>query len=88
MITHNESASIAACISFVNVLWNLLQMDTPPHPSWWLETYVQVAMDLEVDDTYRPRGGNFLDYRGTLWRFVEERVSDAYQERPRFRTDG
>ena len=77
MLTHNDSASTAACLSFVSLLWNLLQMDTPPPPRWWLDTYLQVAVDLEVDDTYRPRGGDFTAYRGTLGRFVEERVSEA-----------
>ncbi len=78
MMTHNDSASIAACISFVNLLWHLMQMDAPPQPGWWLETYVEVARGLEVDDTYRPRGGDYAGYRGTLWRFVEDRVSEAH----------
>ena len=57
MITHNDSASISTCLSFVNVLWQLLQMDAPPEPDWWLETCVETARDLEVDDTYSPRAG-------------------------------
>jgi ADP-ribosyl-[dinitrogen reductase] hydrolase len=77
MITHNDSASIAACLSFVNLLWRLMQREAPPPPGWWLETYVQVARDLEVDEAYRPRGGDYPDYRGTLWRYVEERVREA-----------
>jgi ADP-ribosyl-[dinitrogen reductase] hydrolase len=77
MITHNDSASISACLSFVHMLWQLLQMDAPPEPSWWLETYVETARDLEVDDTYSPRRRD-LPYRGTLWRFVEEQVGTAY----------
>jgi ADP-ribosyl-[dinitrogen reductase] hydrolase len=78
MITHNDSASTTACLSFVNMLWHLLQMDAPPPPGWWVEAYVQVARDLEVDETYRPRGGQFPDYEGPLWRFVDERVREAY----------
>ena len=77
MMTHNDSASTAACLSFVSLLWTLMQMDTPPTAGWWLETYVRVARDLEVDDTYRPRGGDWTGYHGTLWRYVEERVSEA-----------
>ena len=77
MITHNDSASISACLSFVHMLWQLLQMEAPPEPAWWLETYVKTARDLEVDDTYSPRRRD-LAYRGTLWRFVEEQVGKAY----------
>ena len=79
MITHNDSGSTASCISFVNLLWQLLKMDAPPDPDWWLETYVAVARDLETDESYTPRGGAFTDYRGPIWRFVEEKVGAAYR---------
>jgi ADP-ribosylglycohydrolase len=77
MITHNDSASLSACLAFVHILWQLLRLDDPPEPDWWWETYVQTARDLEVDDTYRPRGGVFVAYQGTLWRFVQEQVPKA-----------
>ena len=32
MITHNDSASISACLSFVNMLWKPLQVQAPPQP--------------------------------------------------------
>ena len=79
MITHNDSASTAACLSFVNMLWQLLTLDGPPEADWWLQTYVETAKDLEVNDKYRPRGGAFCDYQGTVWRFVEEILGEAYQ---------
>jgi len=79
MITHNDSGSTASCISFINMLWQLLKMDTPPDPEWWLETYVSVARDLETDEEYTPRGGAFMDYRGPIWRFVLEKVGAAYK---------
>jgi len=56
MITHNDSGSIGACLSFVNILWHLLLMESPPEPFWWLKTYVKVARELELDETYEPRG--------------------------------
>lgn len=79
MITHNDSASIAACVSFVNLLWKLLHVERAPEPGWWLESYVEVARDLEVDEGYRPRGGAFVGYEGTLWRFAAERIGEAYR---------
>lgn len=82
MITHNDSGSIAACVSFIHMMWHLLQMQSAPEPYWWLNTYVEVAKDLESDDTYQPRGrlGYSIDYKGPIWRFVEEKVGDAYRK--------
>jgi ADP-ribosylglycohydrolase len=79
MITHNDSGSTASCISFINMLWQLLKMNTPPEPEWWLETYVAVARDLETGEEYMPRGGALMDYRGPIWKFVQEKVSAAYR---------
>ena len=80
MITHNDSASISACLAFVRILWEALRMDNPPDPTWWLDTYVEAAKTLEVKNTYRPRGGAFTDYQGPLWLFVEEKVRKAHDQ--------
>jgi ADP-ribosyl-[dinitrogen reductase] hydrolase len=80
MITHNDSASISACLAFVRILWAVLQMGTPPDPTWWLDTYVNTAKTLEIKETYCPRGGAFTDYQGTLWGFVEGKVRKAYDQ--------
>jgi ADP-ribosylglycohydrolase len=78
MITHNDSASIAACLAFVDMLWQLLQMPTPPQPEWWLETYAKAARDLEQDERYRSSAPGRESYQGTLWQFVQEQVSAAH----------
>jgi ADP-ribosyl-[dinitrogen reductase] hydrolase len=80
MLTHNDSGSTASCISFVSMLWQLLKMDTPPDPEWWLETYIAVARELEVGEEYTPRGGAFMDYRGPIWKFAQEKVVAAYRK--------
>jgi len=77
MITHNDSGSIAACLSFINILWQALRMKQPPEPEWWPRTYVEVARDLE-QSTYGPRGGSYHHFRGHIWQFVEETVEAAY----------
>lgn len=79
LITHNDSASLSACVAFVNMLWHLLPMKSAPEPIWWLDTYVGSAGELELSQQYRPRGGSFIDYSGPIWRFVEQVVSDAYR---------
>ncbi len=77
MITHNDSASTAACLAFVNMLWQLLQMDTVPAAQWWLDSYVSIARELETGTAYRPRSINIADYAGPVWQFVEEKVNEA-----------
>jgi hypothetical protein len=62
------------------MLWELLRMEGPPEPKWWLETYVAVARDLESDESYTPRGGAFTNYKGPIWRFVQEKVAEAHRE--------
>lgn len=79
-VTHNDRAAIATSIAFVNMFWRLLRMDAPPNPIWWLKSYTWVARDLEGDTNYEPRGGKWAGkYRGPLWGFVQERVSEAHQ---------
>jgi ADP-ribosyl-[dinitrogen reductase] hydrolase len=80
MMTHNDTCSISACIGFAAMLWELLDMDSPPHPQWWLERYVEVAKHLEDGTAYTPRGGQFMEYRGPAWQFVQEKVSWANEQ--------
>ena len=77
MITHNDSGSIAACLSFINILWQALRMRQPPEPEWWPRTYVEVARDLE-QSIFKAKGGACPNFRGHIWQFVEETVEAAY----------
>ena len=78
-ITHNDTASISACVGFVALLWDLLGMEEPPEPGWWLRRWIEVSRDLESGTVYRPRGGDARDYEGPFWPYVEENVSRAYE---------
>jgi len=80
MITHNDPASISACVAFVAVLWDLLGMTGPPAPEWWVKRYVEVAAPLEGETDYRSRGGSFQEYVGPVWRFVEQRLRAAHRD--------
>jgi len=80
LITHNDPASTAACVSFVNILWQVLGMDQAPEPEWWLETYVQTARDLEGLTMHEPRGGAFTGYRGSVWEFSERVICQALDQ--------
>lgn len=79
-MTHNDSSSIAACLAFVRLLWEVMVKEVPPEPEWWLRRYVETTRDLEIDKAYRPRGGKHLDYCGPLWRYTELVVGDAWRK--------
>jgi hypothetical protein len=64
------------------MLWELLGMNAPPAPAWWVERYVALTRPLEGDETrYAPQCPvtHYPGYAGPLWRFVEEKVMDAWQ---------
>jgi len=77
MLTHNDSASTAACLAFIAILWEALDMNAPPPGDYWLERYLEIAPELEGETEYKPRGGLFPDYSGPIWKFVEEKVGWA-----------
>ena len=78
-MTHNDSASIASSVAFAGTLWELLSMERPPAPEWWLDAFLARARPLESHANYRPRGGLYTDYVGTLSDFVEKVVPDAFE---------
>lgn len=80
MLTHNDAGSTAACLTFIKMLWHLLQLPAAPAPDWWLRTYIETAQMLEGNTQYRPRGGTFAEYHGPIWRFVDEQVAAAYHQ--------
>jgi ADP-ribosylglycohydrolase len=85
-ITHNDPASIAACVAFVGMLWQLLGMQEAPPADWWVDSFVASARSLEGSTRYCARRG-FMGWRslatpdqsfeGPVWRFVEERLPAA-----------
>ncbi len=80
MVTHNDQSSNAACVAFTAMLWDLLSMQQPPDPSWWMERYCQVAEALEGQNTiYSPRMPNLV-HHGPLWQFVQQELPKAMEE--------
>ncbi len=80
MMTHNDPASISACIAFTAMLWDLLDMARPPDKEWWVERYVDITRDLEGETRYSARGGTFRDFHGPVWQFVRDRIPWALKE--------
>ncbi len=80
MLTHNDYGSTSACVAFTAMLWELLGLDAPPDPTWWVHRYVELARPLEGDQThFKPCVPDF-EYEGPLWRFVDKYVTAAWQE--------
>ena len=80
MLTHNDTASISSCISFVNIFWELLKMNHTPPQEWWVATYLHVARDLELESNYKPRSKAVDGFSGSLSDFVEQEVLSAYHK--------
>jgi ADP-ribosyl-[dinitrogen reductase] hydrolase len=77
MITHNEPAAIAACVAFVEVLWQSLSLTAAPGRGWWLGTFLDAMAGIEGDVArYRPRAPR-LQGATSLAAFTERHVSDA-----------
>lgn len=79
-LTHNDSASIAACLAFVSILWELLAMERSPPEGWWLESYLGVATELEKERTYRPRLISAPDHQGRICDYVAQVLPPALHE--------
>jgi ADP-ribosylglycohydrolase len=78
MTTHNDTASIASCVAFEAMLWDLLAMEAAPPPEWWLETLAAHVASLELQDkVYGPRGGRFVGWSGRLSAFLVQHVFEA-----------
>jgi ADP-ribosylglycohydrolase len=75
-LTHNDGASVASCVAFVALLWDLAAMDRPPSPDWWADRFMSVLKDLDRGDVYSPRGGQY-SAAGPFSELVATRLEDA-----------
>jgi len=79
MLTHNDHASTSSCLAFTAMLWELLDMCTPPEPAWWPQRYAELTGDLQGNVGYAPRGGCLRNvFNGTLSDFVQDKLEWAY----------
>jgi len=81
-VTHNDASSIGACVAMTGILWELLGMDAPPQPEWWIDTYCRRARLLEGDVQLTPRHeGLAREFRGPIWQLLESHVRPVLRER-------
>ena len=75
--TRRDRAAIGAGVAFVAILAELLTMNGPPEPDWWVDTFVKFARPIEGENnSHKPLSGCPLEgqWSGPLWRFVEEYI--------------
>ena len=77
MTTHNDNASIASCIAFTAIFWDLIAIDSAPAPEWWLDRFSEVSRDLATNRMYRTRDRYFPEYEGPFLNFVRAAVTRA-----------
>ena len=79
MVTHNDPASIAACVSFTNLLWELLRSDSTPQPEWWSDRFAAAASPIEGETAYEGRMPE-INFRGPIWKFAQEAIYQAAEQ--------
>ncbi|MFO7848992.1 MAG: ADP-ribosylglycohydrolase family protein [Spirochaetia bacterium] len=79
MLTHNDYAAVSSAVAFTLMLWELLDMNKPPEPQWWVDRYVETARGLEGIQNYTPRGGAYKDFTGSLRQFIQTALPEAYE---------
>jgi ADP-ribosylglycohydrolase len=80
-LTHHDVSSTASCVAFITLLWELFNRSSPPAPSWWCETFIEVLRDIEGEDIYESRGRHSPQFRGTLSQMLECHVLPALREK-------
>lgn len=76
-ITHRDSAAIASAVAQVDLLWSLLGASQPPAAEEWIPRYLDVvASALPADHVYRPRGGAWADFEGSLPEWLRRCVAE------------
>lgn len=79
LVTHNDPASIAACVGITRALWEAMAMTEPPPQGWWTRTVCGTMRAIEGETRYGSRVPH-LPYEGPVWRFVARYVLGALAE--------
>ena len=89
-VTHNDPLAIATSVSWVALLWRLLNADVPESPDEWLETYTEVlrALDVGIEYDARVPSGPLQHWRGRCSMLLDTEVRHAVLQRTPVRDAG
>lgn len=79
LLTHRDSSSLASCLGFAALLWDLTNMGAPPPPEWYCDRFLEAVEDLETDQMYQAQARRFDGWSGKLSDFVRMALPDARQ---------
>ncbi len=77
IVTHRDACSVASCVAFVDLIAHLLRMSEPPAPGWITAAFVATVRRVCPDQSYRPRGGRFIDQEGPFPDYLERVLDEA-----------
>ena len=70
MVTHNNYVSNAVCVTFVKMLWDLMNSTSCPPPSWWLDSFCDSMSQLEGENVY-------TGHPESLWKITRQLLVTA-----------
>jgi ribA/ribD-fused uncharacterized protein len=82
MVTHNDTFSLASCVAFTAMLWDLLAMDGPPEPRWWLDRFLEVATPLDTGRLYETRSPHLPQRALTFSEWLPDLLEPALRDSP------
>jgi len=80
IVTHRDTCSVASCVAFADLLARMLRLPRPPSPKWIGATFIAAAREVCLEQTYRPRGGQFAGWEGSYPDYLEHVLAEASQK--------
>jgi ADP-ribosylglycohydrolase len=78
IVTHRDSAAVASCVAFVDLLARLLRLPAPPTPDWVTRTFLATVRRVGSEQPlYRVRGGRHAGREHSFHAYLELALGEA-----------